>query len=211
MTNASAPQHWTTWSSARGYPLSATEEKELIDECRAFAGPKPARNTKVLTDRQVASLLLTLLRDGGTLDDLQATTPNLDPRTVADIYDRIQHRLNNARNAWQTVTEKQAADQDQLYKVATVLPQLANILRSNVDEDCADLISRMTQKVTAATEQINEIEDAMHTGATELERCNRHYSLVRAASCLWDDTMFLPTRVGQLTPTRLAFLMEDNA
>lgn len=211
MTNASAPQHWTTWSSARGYPLSADEERKLIDEFRNFTGTKPARDPKVLTDRQVASLLLTLIRDGGTLEDLTAITPQLNPTTLADIYDRVQTRLDAARKAWNAVVADPNNATEHLDDVARVLPQLANILRSKEGEDTTDLVQRMAAKVDATTVQIDEIEHEMHRVITDLERDNKHYSLVRAASCLWNDNMFLPERVGQLTPTRLAFILEDNA
>lgn len=150
MTNASAPQHWTTWSSARGYPLSADEERKLIDEFRNFTGTKPARDPKVLTDRQVASLLLTLIRDGGTLEDLTAITPQLNPTTLADIYDRVQTRLDAARKAWNAVVADPNNATEHLDDVARVLPQLANILRSKEGEDTTDLVQRMAAKIGRA-------------------------------------------------------------
>lgn len=209
MTNASAPKHWTTWGTARGYSLSATEERNLLEEFRLFSGEKPERVHKVLPDRQVASLLLTMLRDGATPTDLEETAPNLDPRDLEQVYVATAEKLHSARTAWLRMVEAPEDFPEFVDDAARIMPHVVNIFRTTADSERAEMLTHLGEKVEDTTANINQLEKQLHTAVDDEERHNLHYSLARADSCLWDDFLFLPDRVGQLTPTRLSFILGE--
>lgn len=209
MSNVTPPKHWITWGSARGYPLSSTEERFLLEQFRDYAGTKPERSHKVLPDRQVASLLLTLIRDGATPQDLEAIAPNLNPHDLESVYVAVAGRLHSALNAWHDLVETPAKFDELAEDAGRVMPHLVNILRDTAPEDRPELVTRLDARVKEATHKIDELEKRVHTTRDTEERCNLHYSLARADSCLWDDYLFLPQRVGQLTPTRLTFILGE--
>lgn len=209
MTDAASPKYWTTWGTARGYSLSPTEERFLLEEFQLFSGEKPERVRKVLPDRQVASLLLTMLRDGVRPNDLEEIAPNLNPQDLEAVYVDIAGKLHSARMAWQDLLAQPEAFDDLADSAARVMPHLVNILRGTEATDRPALISRLHLKVTETTDKINDLEKTLHLTSDPDERYNLHYSLARADSCLWDDVLFLPDRVGQLTPTRLSFTLGE--
>lgn len=209
MTSLSAPRHWLTWGTARGYSLSATEERDLLEEFRQYTGEKPDRPQKTLPDRQVASLMLTLLRDGASPADLEAIAPDLDPRDLESVYVRTAEKLHEARGAWQELVEDPQKFDDLADTAGRLMPHLINSLRVEDPEVRTEMLRAHSRNVEETTRSINELERKMHKTANEEDRRNLHYSLARADSCLWDDTHFLPDRVGQLTPTRLAFVLGE--
>ena len=211
MTEAAAPKYWTTWGTSRGYSHSPTEEQYLIEEFRMFTGDKPKREPKVLPDRQVASLLLTMLRDGASPDDIEGIAPRLDPRDLEAVYVAVAEKLHSARNAWLDILKNPDQFDDLAADAGRLMPHLVNILRSAEPQDRSELAESLGKKSAITTEKINNIERRLHVTDDPEERHNLHYSLARAHSCLWDDFLFLPDRVGQLTPTRLSFVLGEHA
>lgn len=211
MSTELAPKHWVTWGTARGYSHSADEERFLIEEFRRYRGEKPERVHKVLPDRQVASLLLTMLRDGAGPTDLEEIAPNLDPHDLEEVYVAIAERMHSAQTAWYALMQNPAAFDEHADDAARIMPHLVNILRETAPDDRWALAKTLDQKVAETTSKINKLEEKVYATSDPEERCNLHYSLIRAKSCLWDDSLYLPQRVGQLTPTRLSFVLGELA
>lgn len=207
----STPRYWLTWGTARGYSLSAQEESQLVQAlARARRRVKP-RSHKTLPDRQVMSLLLTLLRDGASLQDLHESAPNLSPRELAKIYRIVDSELQDARTAWEEMLSQPEHAETVSDAAARIAPHPVSILLDTPVPDRAERAEWVRRKVLETTDRINRYEQQMHTTDAQSERYNLHYSLARADSCLWDDLYFIPKRVGQLTPARLSFVLGELA
>lgn len=200
-------KYWTTWSTARGYSLSEEEELALVDDLRDRRPETPVRQG--LTERQLMSVLMTLLRDGAEIDDITAAGATLDYRALALAYDRLDDELQQATQAWQAIVDAPESFEEQHEAAARVLPLAISNLRTLPGQDRPAAVTRAAHAVTSIGREAATLERLMHDTEDPDRKHDLHYSLARAESCVWEDGLFLPTRVGQLTPTRLNFLLGE--
>lgn len=202
--------HWTTWSSTRGYPLNSSEEEEFILQLQAADYSNDTHQDDVITARNHISLLMTLMRDGGGVNTFRDLAPNINPHRLAEEYDMLRKKLENAKAAWGRIVTNPNSYPENAEEAYKVLPHLINMLSNTCELERHTLVAELAHQVDKYTTKINQIEEApttridVHTGKPVC------YSLVKSATPLWDNNFFLPSRVGQLTATRLAFLLGET-
>lgn len=201
--------YWVSWASARGYHYSPSEETEFISSLSAAPAVTDKRARKSLTDRQLMSLVLTMLRDGSSMEDMAAAAPNLEASDVVYAHTMIAEQLVSANQAWENIVADPASFEDNRMEAYRVLPHVVNHIAEHPQGHHAALVGQLNRKVQETTVQINQVEDKMCSTGDIAEKINLHYSLARADSRLWDDGFFLPSRPGQLTPTRLSFVLGE--
>lgn len=204
LTNIS---QWTTWSMARGYPLTSSEEAALIIDLEKFEPIENPIDDSVITSRNNISLLMTILRDGSSIKTCHEIAPNINPADLLAAYNDIRKKLENAKAAWQRILCRPDTYEENKTEAYKVLPHIINAVSNAKPCERQSLLAEMAELVASYTDHILSLEETCIdiTNSSKIL-----YSLGKSSQPLWDHNFFLPNRVGQLTPTRLAFLLGET-
>lgn len=202
----------------RGWPLRADEEQEFLLQAKAL------KNTGRKTDEDEISpgvtrgdvtFLVTALRQGTSLEEMLEVTPGLNTRALVKAHGHVSKLLNRALKSWQQIQESGtpqviASKGDEASKV---LPLTITRLRAAVESgsDVRLVLTMESSKVSTVRRHF----DDMHAQLAMLSPGPEVLTLSRRVyhpdeECLMQHPRFLPTRVGELSPLRLARLLGEQ-
>lgn len=203
---------WQLWRTP-GIPATARQEKKLIRAAAAAPARKP---TKVdpgdKDERGDITALVNALRCGCSFADLESSMPGLDPAILVQAHADLEWRRSTAETAWERLTK--AADVEKLDEfgpaASTLLPvAVKEIARAATPQDMRKVgaaLRREVKEQSAHTKKIELVLDAARYPAPVLVEIGR-LLYDPFADCMWAHPLFLPPRVGALTPQHLRSLL----
>lgn len=211
--NDSTRYTWHTWAHSRGFPYTAGEESKFVATLEESAGSEDtAPDRQALTLRHLMTAIVTAVRDGATLTDITATAPLLTSQELLTAYTEINHRLVSSRQSWERIvtTGDLEVFAEESASAARILPLQVNRLHEAAGGRSFALVAEeLDNRVSEFTRLVQAVEDEMH-GETDLRRRDElKEDLQGGETSLRENPLMLPSRVGELTPTRLALLLGE--
>lgn len=211
---------WHLWP-ARNWPLTADEEEQFVDDLRVRC--RSRRRGKSGTARRTAqradtTSLLNALRCGLSCDELFEHAPGLSPKLVLSAYEDLDAKRRQSAEAFEQIIEHRTLEalvdwsQQASVLMAVAVRRMTPAGAVPDDEAVAVRIARVlveVERVRAEAESIEaELADrgAPDAYAVELGRCL--YDPYDPA--LWSDPFYVPQRVGDLVPLRVADLLGER-
>lgn len=191
--------------------MSVAEEKTFVAELGQRAG-KP-RKTDV--SRDAITLVVTALRNGTTADQMVTVAPNLDFGALLGAYRYVSRQLAKARKSWDGLGDQTGGKLEKhLHEVAKLLPLTAERLYQTSDNKAA-----YTMVLHNETQLVHDTQRAYDVVWGEVTSGGLHGAELFAArgrlyhpdrECLLTASHFLPRCVGELSPPRLAMLLDER-
>jgi hypothetical protein len=205
---------WEPWVGP-GYPATSLQEHALIEQLRSLAAPTKRRPA---VQRDDITAVMVALRTNLTCEQLFHVAPGLKPQNLVRAYDHV-HELH--RKAHEGATAMLASGLQgiagTLDGAALLLPVPAARLRVSIEmENLAQLkntFEHLLVLVDRTADQVNRMEVWLNDNAvispTEASLIGGKLYNPYGES-LWLSPYFLPCRVGQLSPRRLATLLGEK-
>lgn len=201
---------WHPWPVERAWPLRYDEEATF-----AAALADAAAGRTVCWSRSDLTAVVTALRQGVTADQLQAAAPGRDPAALHAAYHAADRGRRRATDALTRLLNEPT-----MGTLATDGPTAARLLPRPVRDllALAHHTAGAANQLAAAKIRTRTVEAA--AAAADLER---HVAALRLREdaadrarqlfhphqpCAWSHAYFVPARVGELTPVRLASVLE---
>lgn len=233
---------WNTWS-ARSWPVSLAEEAALVAELAGSAPrgaatrpSRPSRPSEALSllaktvdeatganasgplnedVRDQVVWLVTALRCGASLTQMETLAPGLSRPDLLQAYVAVELRRRASVAAWRQLcrTPDVRTFREVAASAAQLLPVPVARIAAAAERSPAVLAETVAQCATAvheAASRAHAIEavlaagrspDAVQTGRALLDPTNPGW---------WDHGMYLPRRVGDVTPNRLRDLLGEE-
>lgn len=194
----------------RGWPLSGREEAALVAQL-----PSPA-STRLVTRGDVTTLMLTC-REGATVSYVEKFLPGANLKTIAAAHVLMSKRLKKALIAWNTIQNDPhpATIAAHIDDMATVLPvpaaRIASALSPTATHSLNATLSSINLRVNMATKDAVLIEEKLFN-PTNSPSAMLTYSaqlFCPHGDSAWSNPYFVPVRVGQLNPWRVASLLGE--
>jgi hypothetical protein len=201
---------WHPWPAERAWPASARDELAFVASLTTLC----AGDRKLPYERADATVLITALRNGATAPEVLAWLPGVQAGAVLAAALDLELRLRAALAAWARL---QAAPGVQALmregsEVARILPaavgELTRVMRAThgagVPLAVAKISSRMSQIVREAAQieaLLDSERDPLMAVRLGLQLCNP------PGQSLWQEPLFLPDRIGQLSRVRVDGLL----
>jgi hypothetical protein len=205
---------WHLWPVERAWPALAADEAAFVAELRARSGKRSTAHAK----RSDVTVVVTALRNGASVSEVLAWAPGLKPAPMLSGYLDLEERMRQSAASWHAIVDDPSMTTlaQQGVQAARLLPYavsgLVRVARvtqgAGLALAAAKLVSRSqltARRVAAAERQLGAEND--RDKARELGLRLFH----PGRECLWGEPLFVPERVGQLTPTRVADLMAPTA
>lgn len=203
-----ADTNYSPWPG-QNKPHTAAGETRFIRKLGRMGGTSTRRrvvNPPESLRRSYLSACVTALRAGQDPADVLNMMAKVHPLDLRDAYRAADRKLRAAVRAWDRLIEDPSPEALEKYGESAyrIAPTLVTMLR----EDPTIVVSDLRRALARADEQVAAAEKAL-----EKSRGNAREAsdlLMAPGTGLWNGTCFIPRRVGQLTPTRLAHLLEEN-
>jgi hypothetical protein len=205
---------WHLWP-ARNWPADASEEARFAQDLAARA-QGPGRSP----DRGAVTAVVNALRCGATAGELLGYLPGARPADLLAAYDHVEERRRLAADAWARIAESPRADvlAEHADAAARLLPVpvRALVTAATCLADPTAVLEQIADRLRARIQECRdrasdtEAELARHTppSPAAVETGRTLYDPHRPG--LWADGYFLPARVGELTPVRLADVLGER-
>lgn len=202
---------WDIWGG-QGWPANADQEQQFVDDARAAAGDVTVDMDDVTPIEVVC--LMTALRVGATATQVLDRAPGLHPSHLVAAHTAIARRVRTARNAWTTIVENPTPEtiDDAAADAAPLVGLLVTRLAA-VGAATPDLLIEEAARVAGRTLGLQKLSDDVERRLAGLPVPSEvGVNLGRqlfdpGRSCLWSSPMFVPVRVGQLSPVRVSDLL----
>lgn len=209
-------QVWTA-GPFRGWPCSAEEEQDLINDARLACGEEHPRKRPSRSD---ITALVVALRDGADFFELREFLPGLDPARLVAAYEFLEKRRKVAADAWNDIAHNpnvisltRSAD-----KAAIVLPvpvtELVRVAAAAHSEHAIEhVIQAVSKRVADETAYTLEVEADLHENKhSPIRRMRIGAELFQPQhQCLWSSAYYLPRRVTDLSPLRIMDLLGERS
>lgn len=205
-----------TWQAldGQGWPASKEQETEFVAQLRrAAAGSSDATPTRTST-----TCVLNALRCGANLNQVLDLLPGADPAEMLASYEDLHQRFHMARDAWLAIARERTEDALSDYglaasllmpvpvhRIRTVLSQLGDHDHDqDVVGDAVTLVTTSTRRADRVELELTRFEPRSRVAIS----LGRHlHDLSRPGA--WSNPYYLPSRVTQLSPVRVADLRGD--
>jgi hypothetical protein len=205
--------------AARGWPLDADEERTFVRDLQRWFGtgdlPAPTRDA-------VTNVLM-VLRCGADMAHIARLMPGVCPGEMVAAYQQLETLRAAAVDAWTALLAAPSVELVEQHRQAagSLMPVPLQMLLGSgaLDGDAPqahaehlELWAQRTRDAFAATARdAAEIQEALAwfapPSAEGVELGRLLYDPQSPA--LWSDPYFLPTRVGELVPLRIAALLGE--
>lgn len=203
---------WQPWPG-RGWPLSSEEERQFRNDLEDSG---PAKKRKL--SRPAITTLLGGLRGGLCLAELLRAAPGADPGELRHAYARLETLRSDAVASWEAIAQDPTVATLRAYAatasrlLGVPVRRLAPPMEVITDDLVAHRLSRVLAEIERAGARAHEVEQALshfQVPSLEADELSRVlYDPYRPS--LWGDPHFVPTRVGALTPVRVASLLDEH-
>lgn len=204
---------WWHPYGGRRWPLTAVEERVLVAELAEWEPQTPP--TPTLGPAAVAALLA-MLRSGVALDSLLAQLPRLPPGRLRWAYERLERLRAEAAAAcarlWEAETAAQA--QAELWRARLLVPAASAQVRVRAptrDAEVAVKVAELGERARQEAQAAADVEARM-AASRNPARCRQLGATLYhpGRPCLWSRPLFVPPRVGALTPGRVRALLRAD-
>ena len=207
---------WQVWPG-RNWPATARDEKLFVAELSDIAAQeKPGRRRK--TDRGDITAVMNALRCGLKAAELFERAPGLKPGRILQAYTDVEQMLNRSHMSWVAITETPTLETIVKHRAGAQL--IASVPVSHLlpgaevtpDSDFAEKLKSVTARVERVRKNAESIERALDASvAPSVEAIKLGSMLYNPYDpTLWGDQYFVPERVGELMPLRLASLLGER-
>jgi hypothetical protein len=207
----SAPTEiWHPWAS-RLWPATTADEDRFVHRLEALGGDADR------FERRDVTALVTALRGGLTADELFEQARGLRPGRLLAAHRSLEHRRSDAATAWSAIVSDPSVPSFEAHRdvAATLLPVVVGHLASVALRHPRALpraVAESASQVDRAVHSVSQLEQRLDRC---LPPCERGAEI---GSMLFDHRgegafglgVFLPWRVGQLVPLRVAALLGET-
>lgn len=203
----------------RGWPLSLAEERAFIEVASHHTSkPSPSDEDEVVkgVTRGNITLLATALRHGADLETMLQITPGIDVRALARAHHHVEKLIRQAVGAW----TKLAGDlgprsiDKHSENAAKLLPLSVARIRIAIESgrDAAVVLAAEQTRIETVRRHCDQLTEQLvvapdTTTVAALARQLYHPD----EECLLQHPRFLPNRVSELSPLRLARLLGEQS
>jgi hypothetical protein len=202
---------WHVWPSRR-WPLLPDEERVFVRRLKRLAA---GCTSTTIDPRGDITAVLNALRCGLSADQLVELAPGISPADLLTAYTTLERLLREARKDWVAIMAS-----TEIGTILTHAPSAARIAQVPVYRILATaehapsvlpvLLTQLATDTTATRARCIAIEEAIGAASSADERIELSWLLYeRQHPALWDDPMFVPERVGELTPNRVRDLLGE--
>lgn len=197
----------------RGWPAGIREERHFVTDLEALTG-----DVVLPFNRSDVTALMNALRSGITLTSLLAAAPGLKPERLLAAHRELEWSRQDATRSWEAVLEQRDAEGVLEHGVAAslLMPALMTQLELLAIERPALVpaaIDRCEQRMELATDLADAFEARIancRPGCSEAMRIGtRLFDADRPSA--WSDVFYLPRRVADLVPERVAGLLKERS
>jgi hypothetical protein len=203
---------WQVWPGRR-WPVSGIEELEFVESLEVLSV-----NSTTDWDRGDVTSLLNALRCGLSVADLLEVGPGLKPARLLGAYRHLEAMRADSFAAWGTLVDQPSSSRLTEFGpraarlIATPVYRLTEASSSVSEGALHQAISKAGSAIRQISRRTYEIETRMvergrmgdSEGAVKLG-CLLYHPYQQG---LWGHPYYLPSRVGTLTPSRVADLLE---
>ena len=207
---------WQVWPG-RNWPATARDEREFVDSLTEIVGKTKSAGKK-RSDRGDITAVMNALRCGLGAEELFERAPGLKPVRILQAYREVESMLNRSYSSWEAITAKPTLETIVKHRAAAQLiasVPVSHLLPGAVvtpDKDFAEKLKAVTIKVEAARKRADSIENALDRAvAPSSEAIRLGAELYNPYDpTVWGGQYFIPVRVGELMPLRLASLLGER-
>jgi hypothetical protein len=207
---------WQVWPG-RNWPATARDEREFVTDLTQLAErDKAGRKRK--TERGDITALMNALRCGLKAEELFERAPGLKPARILQAYKDVEVMLERSYSSWVTITKDPTLETIVKHRAGAQL--IASVPVSHLlpgaeitpDSDFADKVRSVEEKVRKVRARALKIEShldrALQPSSEAIKLGEMLYNPYDPT--LWGDQYFVPERVGELMPLRLAALLGER-
>ena len=197
----------------QGWPASEDQELVLVEHLRRAAGNKRSPS------RAATTVLLNALRCGVTYDELIDTLPAVNAGDMVAAHDQLTQALRHATGAWNRLVHDPSPECLALLGATASLVLPVPVHRIEVALAAAGSASAVGTAVTRIRAEVDRVTVANLAIERKLASVEPGSQAgIRLGRSLhdggepggWTHPHFLPTRVGQLSTTRVRDLRGDG-
>lgn len=207
---------WQVWPG-RNWPATARDERAFIESLTDIVG-KSKNTGKKRSDRGDVTAVMNALRCGLAAEELFERAPGLKPARILQAYREVESMLDRSYCSWEAIAAKPTLETIVKHRSAAQL--IASVPVSHLlpgaevtpDRDFAEKLKVVTVKVDAARKKAIFIESALdRAAAPSSEAIKLGAELYNPYDpTVWGGQYFIPVRVGELMPLRLASLLGER-
>lgn len=206
---------WHLWPVERAWPASAEEEATFVTELMEASSREPGEASY---RRAEVTAIVTALRNGAGAHDVLAWACGLRPSDLLAAYNDLDRRRREALEAWHELAEDPTTSSLAAYGpaaarlVPAVVGQMTKVMRDTSGAGLPLAAAKLQHRIDEVGRAVAAIERRLAV-ERDPERARRLGCelFVPFGECLWGDPMFAPSRVGQLSPQRVADLLAEEA
>jgi len=197
---------WQIWPGQR-FPFTFSQERIFLGELEALA-VKPTR-----ADRDDVTVLLSLLRNGCSLEAARQFAPGLRPAPLLAAYRRLDRALVASLRAWDAIVADPTPKVWEINRVAAAKLFPAAIERLGMAADRSDRFAQAIAQVSRRMDAVKLTAEGVEQQCLlETPTSSRLRELSSAlfcptAACVYGDPLYRPDRLASLSPNRVGDLL----
>lgn len=208
---------WQLWPG-RNWPASTRDERRFVADLEQRVATVPEKKRSGSYDRNDVTALMNALRCGLDVDDLFSRAPGLRAGRMLAAYRELDELRQTSVRAWGEIVAggslEALVDWSAAASVLVPTPvrQLLPSATQMDDRALAERIDRVCERIERVASTVAELErrldDSVAPSAEAIAIGRMLYDPYDPS--LWADPYFLPERVGQLMPLRVADLLGER-
>lgn len=203
---------WHPWPVDRSWPASSSEEVAFVAHLADASSGESVRH-----DRADVTVLVTALRNGAAAPEVLAWACGIRPGRLLAAYHDLERRRADAARAWRRIAAEPTTSTlatrgpDAARIVPAAVGQMTRVMRNTSAAGLPLAAAKLQARMDEAARTVAAVERQL-AEERDFERACRVGAQLFApfAECLWAHPLFLPERVGQLSPQRVADLLDED-
>jgi hypothetical protein len=205
----------------RGWPLTAGEERVFVNALKRAAGPV---RDLAQPSREDITALLSMMRCGVGVDGLGEVLPGVVAGQLLAAHRELDAKLRTARRAWDAILSdpREEVVLQNGERASLLCPVPLQLLSGSEqvlaepgevdDHEMQEWVAKTASEMGSVRNEASGIEEALgHFTRPSAEAVELGRLLYDPRSpSLWSDPYFLPHRVGELAPVRVAALLGER-
>lgn len=207
---------WQVWPG-RNWPATAKDEREFVADLVAMA-ERDRSGKRKKTERGDITAVMNALRCGLKAEDLFTRAPGLKPARILQAYREVESMLERSYSSWVAITQSPTLETIVKHRAGAQL--IASVPVSHLlpgaevtpDSGFANKVREVEEKVRKTRVKALNIEKQLDmAGSVQIDAVKLGERLYNPYDpTLWGNQYFVPVRVGELMPLRLAALLGEN-
>jgi hypothetical protein len=206
-------QSWHLWP-ARNWPFNAQEESEFVADLEDLSDDVELPRA----ERAGITAVANALRCGASVAELLTFLPGTRPEVLLSAYRHVEERRTLAEEAWTAIVKDGTVEA--IREHGPVAARLAPVptmyllgLVSYVDPSrVPESVAKIEKSISRVRKQVTEVEHRLRMLPSRDEGTRLYARQIYDPNRpgLWSHQHFVPERVGELTPVRLADVLGER-